>query len=103
MNINDIIPMKKKRRRSRPMPFRDRFRTLPITPRRVAEAVVEENGSFAGIEVDGVQFKPSIRFLKGLALRMKVSLSVFELFTPLEVVRRAAKRAPDLRPTKTVS
>ncbi len=79
------------------MPFRDRFRTLPITPRRVAESVVEENGGLAGIKVDGVKFTPSCRFLKGLALRMKVSLSVFELFTPLEVVRRAAKLAPDLK------
>lgn len=78
------------------MPFRERFETVRITPQRVADAVVEENGRFSGIMFEGERYKPSSRFLKGLAQRMKVSLSVFELFSPLEVVRRAAERAPDL-------
>ena len=78
------------------MPFHDRFETVRITPRTVADSVVEENGRFAGILFEGDRYKPSRRFLKGLAQRMKVSLSVFELFSPLEVVRRAAERAPDL-------
>ena len=78
------------------MPFRERFETVRVTPRRVAESVVEENGRFSGIMFEGAQYKPSRRFLKGLVQRMKVSLSVFELFSPLEVVRRAAERAPEL-------
>ncbi len=78
------------------MSFRERFDTVRVTPQRVAESVVEENGRFSGIMFEGEQYKPSRRFLKGLAQRMKVSLSVFELFSPLEVVRRAAERAPDL-------
>lgn len=78
------------------MPFRERFETVRVTPRRVAESVVEENGRFSGITFEGEQYKPSRRFLKGLVQRMKVSLSVFELFSPLEVVRRAAERAPEL-------
>ena len=78
------------------MPFRERFDTVRVTPLKVAESVVEENGRFSGVEFDGELYKPSRRFLKGLAQRMKVSLSVFELFSPLEVVHRAAERAPDL-------
>ena len=78
------------------MPFRERFETVRVTPRNVADSVVEENGRFKGISFEGESYKPSRRFLKGLAQRMKVSLSVFDLFSPLEVVRRAAERAPDL-------
>ena len=78
------------------MPFHERFETVRITPRTVADSVMEENGRFSGISFEGEKYKPSRRFLKGLAQRMKVSLSIFELFSPLEVVRRAAERAPDL-------
>ena len=79
-----------------PMPFRDRFDTLHVTPQNIADTVVEEDGAFRGLSIDGEPYRPSERFLKGLALRMKVPLGVFELFTPLEVIRRAAERAPDL-------
>ena len=82
--------------KSAEMPFRERFETVRVTPRKVAESVVEENGRFKGISFEGENYKPSRRFLKGLAQRMKVSLAVFDLFSPLEVVRRAAERAPDL-------
>ena len=77
------------------IPFRDRFDTIRLTPRGVSDAVVEEDGVFKGLSVDGERYSPSQRFLKGLAQRMKVPLGVFELFTPLEVIRRAAERAPD--------
>ena len=79
-----------------PMPFRERFETIQMTPQNVADAVIEDDGDFRGLSIDGEQYSPSQRFLKGLALRMKVPLGVFELFTPLEVIRRAAERAPDL-------
>ena len=65
----------------REMPFRERFETVRVTPRTVADSVVEENGRFSGITFDGERYKPSRRFLKGLAQRMKVSLSVFDLFS----------------------
>ena len=86
----------------RPMPFKERFETVRITPRQVADSVVEDNGRFRGLAVDGEEYKPSHRFLKGLAQRMKVPLGVFELFTPLEVIHRAAERAPDLHLRLTV-
>ena len=86
----------------RPMPFRERFATMRITPQKVADSVVEENGRFKALAVEGEEYRPSSRFLKGMAQRMKVPLSVFELFTPLEVIRRAAERAPDLQLRLTV-
>ena len=86
----------------RPMPFRERFEMVRITPQKVAESVVAENGRFKALEIEGEQYKPSQRFLKGMAQRMKVPLSVFELFTPLEVIRRAAERVPDLQLRLTV-
>ncbi len=70
-----------------PMPFRDRFDTLHVTPQNIADTVVEEDGVFRGLSIDGEPYRPTERFLKGLALRMKVPLGVFELFTPLEVIR----------------
>lgn len=82
--------------RSQPMPFRERFETMRVTPQKIADSVIEENGRFAGLTVEGERYKPSQRLLKGLAQRMKVPLSVFELFTPLEVIHRAAERAPEL-------
>lgn len=85
-----------KRERSSRAGFSDRFEAVRITPGRVAETVVEENGRLKGIDVNGERFKLSNRFLKGLAQRMKVPFSVFELFTPMEVIGRAAERAPDL-------
>ena len=77
-------PAQAPERREEPksMPFRERFDTVRITPQKVADSVVEDNGRFAGISFEGERYKPSQRFLKGLAQRMKVSLSVFELFSP---------------------
>ena len=49
------------------MPFRERFETVRVTPRTVADSVVEENGRFSGITFEGERYKPSRRFLKGLA------------------------------------
>jgi len=64
-----------------PMPFHERFDTVRITPQKVADSVVEENGRFKALSIEGEQYKPSQRFLKGMAQRMKVPLSVFELLT----------------------
>lgn len=85
-----------------PMAFKDRFETVRTTPRDVCAAVNEENGRFKGLKISGVNYKPTRRFLKGLAQRMKVPVGVFELFTPLEVIERAAERAPDLQLRLTV-
>ena len=94
--------VRQKTEQSRPMPFHERFETVRITPQKVAESVVENNGRFSALRVDGEEYKPSQRFLKGMAQRMKVPYSVFDLFTPLEVIQRAAERAPDLQLRLTV-
>lgn len=74
----------------------DRFEAVRMTPRKIADQVFEDRGRFGGISIDGVRFKPHQRFLKGMAQRMKVPFSVFELFTPMEVITRAAEKAPDI-------
>lgn len=88
---------------ARPRSFSERFVSIPVTPRQIAEGVVEdERGRFKAIRIEGVEYAPSGRFTKGLAQRMRVPLSVFELFPPMEVVRRAAEVAPDMQLRITV-
>ena len=40
---------------ARPMPFRERFESVRVTPRKVANSVVEENGRFKALTVHGEQ------------------------------------------------
>lgn len=79
-----------------PMGFAERFVSLETTPRAIALGVEEDNGRFAAVCFQGRAYKPTDRFLKGLARRMKVPVGVFTLFSPVEVVHRAAAVAPDL-------
>ena len=73
-----------------------RFEMLNISPRILVDSLDADNGSLRGIIVDGERYTLSHRFLKGLATRMKVPYTVFNLFTPLEVIHRTAERQPDL-------
>ena len=84
------------------LPFGERFSSTPITPREVADAVVEEDGRLRALAINGLEYAPTPRFLKGLALRMRVPLRVFDLFSPLEVIQRAAEVAPDMELRLTV-
>lgn len=90
------------RERERSRNFSVRFVSSRTTPRRIANGVVEDNGKFRGIVIGGREYKPTTRFTKGLAQRMKVPLAVFDLFSPLEVVKRAAEVAPDMELRITV-
>lgn len=86
-----------------PRSFSERFVSAKTTPRQIADGVVEDDrGRFKAITVEGVEYAPTERFTRGLAQRMHVPLTVFELFSPLEVVRRAAERCPDLQLRVTV-
>ena len=86
-----------------PRSFSERFVSTKITPRKLAEGVVEDDhGRFKAINIEGVEYAPTARFSKGLAQRMRVPLTVFDLFSPLEVVRRAAEKCPDLELRITV-
>ena len=102
MNDLRVINRRVWQRGRAPMAFKDRFESIRTTPRDVCGAVNEENGRFKGLKISGVNYKPTRRFLKGLAQRMKVPIGVFELFTPVEVIERAAERAPDLQLRLTV-
>ncbi len=82
--------------------FIDRFEAIPISPRVLASQVDADEKVLHGILVDGERYKVSQRFLKGLATRMKVSLAIFNLFTPQEVITRSAQRQPDLAMRMTV-
>lgn len=95
-NANTAQNTKEPEESARYMSFQERFETIRVTPQSVADSVIDDGGVFKGLFVDGERYSPSQRFLKGLAQRMKVPLGVFELFTPLEVIRRAAERVPDL-------
>ncbi len=74
----------------------ERFEAMGISPRELVYRLDADNGSLRGIIVDGERYTLSQRFLKGLATRMKVPYTIFNLFTPLEVVYRTAERQPDL-------
>ena len=76
--------------------FTDRFEPISISPRELANQVEADTKSLKGIVVDGERYSVSSRFLKSLATRMKVPYTVFNLFTPLEVINRSAERHPDL-------
>ena len=65
-----------------PLLFDERFVSRPITPRLIADAVVEEDGAFRTLSLEGIEYKPTPRFMKGLALRMRVPVRVFDLFSP---------------------
>lgn len=78
-----------------PMSFDQRFESVPITPQQILYAVEEERGILKGLKLNDYHYKATPRFLKGLAQRMRVPLGIFELFTPLEVIERAAEHSPD--------
>ena len=63
---------------------------------------MEDDGVFRALSLENVEYSPSPRFMKGLALRMRVPIRVFDLFSPLEVIRRAAEVAPDMALRVTV-
>ena len=88
-----------------PMPFTfgsdndeltDRFEPIAVSPRELVNQLDADTASLRGIIVDGERYSVSQRFLKGLASRMKVPYTIFNLFTPLEVINRSAERQPDM-------
>ena len=85
-----------------PTRFGDRFEPISTTPRQLAAMATCDEESIRTLTVDGVAFKPSTRFFKTLAAEMDVSYGVYALFTPQEVLARAAERNPNLRLRLTV-
>ena len=76
--------------------FTNRFEPVSVSPRELVDRLDADSKSLKGIVVDGESYAVSSRFLKSLATRMKVPYTVFNLFTPLEVLDRSAERFPDM-------
>ena len=76
--------------------YGNRFDTIHCTPRLLHDTLDADDGVLHGIIVDGERFRLSERFLKSMATRLKVPFAIFNLFTPLEVIHRAAERAPEM-------
>ena len=49
----NVGSVRQKTEQNRPMPFHERFETVRITPQKVADSVVENNGRFSALRVDG--------------------------------------------------
>ncbi len=76
--------------------YGERFETFGITPHDLVEKLDADHGALRGIIIDGERYRLTPRFLKGMAARMKVPFTIFNLFSPLEVIYRTAERQPEL-------
>lgn len=76
--------------------YGSRFETIDLTAKDLAHSMNCTDNALLGFAVDGENYKPSGRFVRGLASRLKVPTSVFGLFSPQEVIDRAADRVPNL-------
>ena len=74
----------------------DRFEPVPTTPKRLAEMLDCSNDRILGVRVGNETYKLSDRFYKSLASELGVPYGVFGLFSPHEVMDRAAERRPNL-------
>lgn len=73
-----------------------RFEPVPITPRQMAGALDCDETKIKGLVIDNSTYKLSDRFYKTLAAELGIPYGVFGFFSPLEVMERAAEKAPDL-------
>ena len=80
----------------KPEDYGSRFDTIHCTPKLLRDCLDSDETTLHGIIVDGERFHLSNRFLKSMATRLKVPYAVFSLFTPLEVIHRAAERNPEM-------
>ena len=74
----------------------DRFEPIPITPRRMVEALDSDEEKIKGLVLGQTTYKLSDRFYKTLAGELGIPFGVFGFFSPLEVMTRAAEKEPDL-------
>ena len=79
-----------------PMKYGDRFVPMSTTPRQMTEMLDSDQENILGIKVEGEVYSTTKRFDVGLAHELKVPFGVFGLFSPDEVLHRAAELQPDL-------
>lgn len=96
------MPTRKKTAIDLPERIGERFEPVSTTPRQLVEMIDCDDESIRTITIAGTTFRPSPRFFKTLAAEMDVSYGVYALFSPQEVLHRAAERQPDLRLRMTV-
>lgn len=82
--------------------FKDRFEPMSITPKGLVDMLDCDNDSIKGVKVGDRLYKLTDRFYKSLAARLGVPFGVFGLFSPHEVMDRAAERQPSLDLRMTV-
>ena len=80
----------------------ERFEPVSTTPRQLVDMIDCDDESIRTITIAGTTFRPTPRFFKTLAAEMDVSYGVYALFSPQEVLHRAAERQPDLKLRMTV-
>ena len=80
----------------------NRFEPVSITPRQMVEVLECDETKIKGLSIGQTTYKLSNRFYKTLAAELDVPYGVFGLFTPLEVMTRAAEKKPDLQLRLTV-
>ena len=80
----------------------NRFEPVPITPRQMVEALDCDETKIKSLVIDNSAYKLSDRFYKTLAGELGIPYGVFDFFTPLEVMERAAAKVPDLQLRVTV-
>ena len=60
----------------------DRFEPVPITPRRMVEALDCDDTKIKGLVIGDTTYKLSDRFYKTLAAELGIPYGVFGFFTP---------------------
>ena len=78
------------------MEFQDRFEPVSITPKMLVGMLDCDNDRIKGVKVGDRLYKLTDRFYKSLAARLGVPFGVFGLFSPHEVIDRAAERCPEM-------
>lgn len=79
-----------------------RFEPVVTTPRQLHEMMVYDADTIRGMSYGSDTYRLSGRFFKTLALRLGVQTGIFGLFSPAEVMERAAQLNPDLPLRMTV-
>lgn len=74
----------------------NRFTTIKQTPKDFADTIDYDGKFIRGIIIDGERFKLSKRFYQSLAARMHIPFKTFGLFTPIEILQRAAEMQQDM-------
>ena len=77
--------------------FGSQFDPVPVTPAGLVNLLDYDDRNLASLTFDGERYRLTDRFHRGLAKQLDVPYKVFNLFTPEEVMKRAAKVCGSLK------